>query len=175
MVYYRRNLIPGGTYFFTVALQDRSADWLITYVHLLRAAFRKARNERPFIVNAVVILPDHLHSVWTLPQGDADYAQRWRVIKGSFSRALHKARIAHTRNGKGELDVWQRRYWEHTIRNEADLETHVNYIHHNPVKHGIVGRAADWPHSSFHRFVKLGVIDATWAGDSSVTAASFGE
>jgi putative transposase len=175
VVHYRRNLVPGGTYFFTVALQNRSVDWLITYVHLLRGAFRKARNQRPFIVDAIVILPDHLHCVWTLPQGDADYTQRWRTVKGNFSHTLNKAGIARTRNGKGELDVWQRRFWEHTIRDEADFDTHVNYIHYNPVKHGVAARVTDWPHSSFHRFVKLGLIDAAWAGDSNVSEISFGE
>ncbi|HKY10259.1 MAG TPA: transposase [Candidatus Binatia bacterium] len=175
MVNYRRNLVPGGTYFFTVALHDRSSEWLVTYVHLLRRAFHQSRTKHPFTIDAVVILPEHLHCIWTLPPGDADYAQRWRLIKASFSHSLYEAGKARKRNTTGELDVWQRRFWEHTIRDEADLETHVNYIHYNPVKHGIVNRAVDWPHSSFHRFVRLGMIDIAWAGDSELTQGSFGE
>ena len=141
----------------------------------MRGAFREARTKRPFVIDAVVILPEHLHCIWTLPQGDADYASRWRIVKDSFSHSLHEVGIARKRSGKGELDVWQRRFSEHTIRDEADLETHANYIHYNPVKHGIVRRVADWPHSSFHRFVKLGMIESGWAGDFALTTVAFGE
>ena len=175
MVNYRRNLVPAGTYFFTVALQDRSADWLTAHIHFLRRAFQKAHKERPFTIDAIVILPAHLHCVWTLPRGDADYAQRWRIVKSQFSRSLHQTGIAHRRNGKGELDVWQRRYWEHTIRDDGDLEIHVNYIHYNPVKHGLVECVAQWPHSSFRRFVKMGLLEPDWAGGSRAIEGSFGE
>jgi putative transposase len=175
MVTYRRNLVPGGTYFFTVTLQDRSANWLIAHIHFLRSAFQKARKERPFRIDAIVILPDHLHCVWTLPQGDADYAQRWHIVKSNFSHSLHRASIVRKRNRKGGLDIWQRGYWEHAIRDEANLETHVNYIHYNPVKHRLVGHVRDWPYSSFHRFVRIGMLDLDWAGGSGVIEGSFGE
>ena len=175
MVNYRRNLVPGGTYFFTVTLEDRSSDRLVRHVRLLRAAFRQARAKRPFIVDAVAILPDHLHCIWTLPAGDADYSHRWRLIKSSFSHSLHSAGFSAKRNGKGEYNLWQRRFWEHTIRDEADFETHVNYIHYNPVKHKLVERVMDWPYSSFHRFVRLGEIDAAWGGDFTSPDGTYGE
>jgi putative transposase len=175
MVHYRRNFLPGGTYFFTVALEDRSTDWLIRHADLLRLAFHKARAQRPFVVDAIVVLPEHMHCVWTLPPDDSDYPEKWRLIKATFSRFLHKAGGARLRTAKGELNVWQRRYWEHTIRDEADLEAHINYIHYNPVKHGLVKRVADWQHSSFHRFVRAGLIDSAWTSGADEGAASYGE
>jgi len=104
------------------------------------------------------VLPDHLHAVWTLPEGGADFALRWRLIKSTFSRALPRGeRVSNSRDAKGERGIWQRRYWEHTLRDEGDFERHVNYIHFNPVKHGHVTQAREWPYSSFHRMVRLGV------------------
>ena len=175
MVNYRRNLVPGGTYFFTATLQDRSSDLLVANIALLRDSFRITRKKRPFQHDAVVILPDHLHCIWTLPPDDADYAHRWRLIKSHFSRSLMNKGVISKRNQKGEYDVWQRRFWEHTIRDEADYQTHVNYIHFNPVKHSLVSRIADWPYSSFHRFVRLGHIESDWAGDSSLHELTLGE
>jgi putative transposase len=166
MVNYRRNLVPGGTYFFTVTLEDRSADYLVRHVRLLRAAFRHARGKRSFIVEAIVILPDHLHCIWTLPPDDADYSHRWRLIK---------AGVGAERNGKGEYNLWQRRFWEHTIRDEADFERQANYIHYNPVKHKLVKRVTDWPYSSFHRFVSLGEMDAAWGGTLASPEGFYGE
>jgi putative transposase len=175
MVSYRRNLAPGGTYFFTVALADRRNDWLVSNIALLRQSFRNARCNRPFAIDAIVVLPEHLHCVWTLPPGDVDYSHRWRLVKGEFSKALSAAGNPIKRNSKGEYNVWQRRFWEHTVRNEQDLQAHVDYIHYNPVKHGLVTRVRDWPYSSFHRFVKLGWFSADWADEPNMVAGSMGE
>jgi putative transposase len=114
-------------------------------------------------------LPDHLHAVWTLPPGDDDYAGRWRSVKSRFTRSLIKVGVALTRNAKGEYDLWQRRYWEHTIRDEADMTRHVDYIHFNPVKHGWANCVQEWPHSTFHRFVQRGLRPQDWAGGDGVT------
>jgi len=175
MVFYRRNLVPGGTYFFTVPLADRRSDWLVCYVNLLRQAFRLARRKRPFKIDAVVVLPDHMHCIWTLPPGDVDYSHRWRLIKGTFSRALVDENRSVKRNAKGGYNVWQRRFWEHTVRDEQDLQAHMDYIHYNPVKHGFVTRVCGWPYSSFHRFVRLGWLTAEWAGDPNLLDGSTGE
>jgi putative transposase len=149
MVRYRRNRVDGGTYFFTVTLADRRSTAMVDHVNSLRTAFRVARQERPFALDAIVILPDHLHAILTLPEGDANFAGRWRRIKGHFSTGLLVAGIPISRHGNGELALWQRRFWEHTIRDERDFARHVDYIHYNPVKHGLVTRVADWPHSPF--------------------------
>ena len=143
MVFYRRNFIPGGSYFFTVALTDRKRDWLVRRINLLRLAFRRAKRERPFTIDAIVVLPEHLHCVWTLPPGDADYSHRWRLIKARFSKDLLLAGAPIHQSAKGEYNVWQRRFWEHTVRDEADLLARVDYIHYNPVKHGLVTRVSD--------------------------------
>ncbi|WP_027524544.1 transposase [Bradyrhizobium sp. Ec3.3] len=165
MTSYRRNFVPGGTFFFTVNLVERKLSLLTTHIELLRAAFRETRQRHPFTIDAIVVLPDHLHTVWSMPEGHADFATRWRLIKSTFSRNLARVeRISASRAGRGERGVWQRRYWEHTIRNETDLARHIDYVHINPVKHGLVGRVSDWAPSSFHRFVKLGIYPADWAG-----------
>jgi putative transposase len=175
MVNYRRNFVPGGTFFFTVTLADRRSKVLVDYVNLLRNALRVARQERPFLIEAVVILPDHLHAIFTLPPGDSDYPARWRRIKGHFSSALIDASIELKRRSNGSLALWQRRFWEHTIRDEGDFERHVDYIHFNPVKHSLVQLVRDWPHSSFHRYVKEGILPDDWAGDAGQDRANFGE
>jgi putative transposase len=132
----------------------------------LRQSFRSVNAAHPFVIAAVVILPDHLHAILTLPDGDDDFSLRWRQIKSKFSRAIDKGeRISNSRARKHERGIWQRRFWEHVIRDDNDFEHHADYIHHNPVKHGLVGRVADWPFSSFHRFVRLGIYSDTWAGD----------
>ena len=175
MVRYRRNWVQGGTYFFTVTLAERQSTALIDHIGALRAAFRSARQERPFIIDAVVILPDHLHAMLTLPQGDADFAGRWRRIKGHFSTHLLTAGNAVRRHANGELALWQRRYWEHTIRGETDFVRHVDYIHYNPVKHSLVARVRDWPHSSFHVYVRRGLLPEDWAGDVNEGRSKYGE
>ena len=176
MTVYRRNFIPGGSFFFTVNLADRRLRLLTEHVDKLRAAFREIRQRHPFTIDATVILPDHLHAVWTLPEGDADFATRWRQIKSAFSRSLPPIeQISPSRAAKGERGIWQRRYWEHTIRDENDFMRHIDHVHINPLKHGLVTRVTDWPHSSFHRMVQLGVYPADWAGDVEELGGSFGE
>jgi putative transposase len=176
MVQFRRNYVPGGTYFFTVTLRDRRSRVLTDHIELLREAFRTVRAARPFEIIAIVVLPEHLHTVIRLPDGDADYSGRWRAIKGQFSHALAKAGVALTRDRRGEYRLWRRRFWEHSIRDERDLETHVHYIHYNPIKHGWVTRLADWPWSSFHRYVRLGWVDANWGTDpEGFGGGDFGE
>jgi REP-associated tyrosine transposase len=176
MTNYRRNFVPGGSYFFTVNLTDRRWGLLTEHVELLRAAFRYTQERHPFSIEASVVLPDHLHAVWTLPDGDADFALRWRLIKTVFSRGLPPGeRLSKSRSSKGERGIWQRRYWEHTLRDEGDFARHVDYIHFNPVKHGHVSRVKDWPYSSFHRLVRLGVYPEDWAGDAKGDGSGFGE
>jgi putative transposase len=144
MTSYRRNFIPGATFFFTVNLAERKGSLLTDHIALLREAFREIRRRHPFTINAIAVLPDHLHTVWTMPAGDADFATRWRLIKSAFSRQLaHGERISPSRLAQGERGIWQRRYWEHTIRNETDFARHIDYIHINPVKHGWVKHAGD--------------------------------
>lgn len=163
---YRRVWVPGGTYFFTVNLLERERTLLVDHLDALRAALRLTRAARPFAVIAMVVLPDHLHGVWQLPEGDADNATRWRQIKALFSRALPAGeRRSAPRVRKRERGVWQRRYWEHLVRDERDLRQHVDYVHFNPVKHGLVARVGDWPHSSFHRFVRDRLLPPDW-GDA---------
>jgi putative transposase len=176
MTNYRRATVRGGTYFFTVTLADRRGALLTDRVDCLRAAFRYVRTRHPFSIEAVVILPDHLHALWRLPQGDADYQLRWRLIKSVFSRALPGGEARTTsRVAKGERGIWQRRYWEHLIRDETDFARHVNYIHFNPVKHGHVAQVADWPFSSFHRYVRSGLLPENWGGGETSDVEGFGE
>jgi putative transposase len=174
MVHYRRSRSPGATFFFTVALRDRRADTLVRYVDSLRNAMRHERARRPFTVDAMVVLPDHVHAVWTLPSGDSDYSGRWRSIKSGFVRRLQTQGLALTANAKGEHAVWQRRFWEHQIRDELDLARHVDYIHINPVKHGWAERVADRRWSTFHRYVRLGMLPIDWAAEPSMEG-TFGE
>ena len=176
MVCYRRNRVTGGTFFFTVTVRDRRAGILVEYIDSLRQAVRTALSKRPFSIDAMVVLPDHLHAVWTLPADDSDYPARWRMIKASFSRSLAMASVPTKQNRRGEYDFWQRRYWEHTIRDEADLRAHIDYIHFNPVRHGLVDRVRDWPYSTFHRFVRDDMYPIDWAGDGAVDdARCYGE
>jgi putative transposase len=121
------------------------------------------RAAHPFDIAAMVVLPEHLHTIWTLPAGDTDYSTRWALIKAGFSRALPKdERISPSRRNKGERGIWQRRYWEHQIRDERDFAQHVDYIHYNPVKHGHAQAPRDWAFSSFHHFVRAGILSADW-------------
>jgi putative transposase len=142
MTNYRRNRVAGGCFFFTVNLAERRLRLLIEHLDILRTAFRYTRRRHPFNIDAIVILPDHLHAIWSLPDGDSDFALRWRL---------------------------------HTIRNDDDYARHMDYIHFNPVKHGLVHRVRDWRHSSFHRLVRLGVYPDDWAGDVRDGEMDFGE
>jgi putative transposase len=175
MVRYRRNIVPGGTYFFTVTLRDRRSSHLTNHISNLRNAFRVARQERPFAIDAIAVLPDHLHAIWTLPDGDADFSGRWRRIKSHFSRNVAVAEPSIKRKASREYDLWQSRFWEHTIRDDIDFARHVDYIHYNPVKHGLVSRVSDWAYSSFHAYVREGVLPTDWAGDVAESGLSFGE
>jgi len=177
MTNYRRNFLVGGSFFFTANLADRRLCLLTEHVGLLRHAFRDVRRRHPFSIDAIVVLPDHLHAIWTMPKGDADFAVRWRLIKSTFSRGvLTGERVSASRAGRKERGIWQRRYWEHTLRDEGDFARHVDYVHFNPVKHGHVRRVMDWPYSSFHRMVKLGIYPADWAGTATTgNERGFGE
>jgi putative transposase len=171
---YHRNRVPGGTYFFTVNLLERRERLLVEHIDALRDAVRQVRKKHPFHIDAWVVLPDHTHCVWTLPPGDDDYSSRWKAIKIAFAKALPRTeQLSAVRERKGERGIWQRRFWEHTIRDDSDYAAHVDYVHINPVKHGLVKRVADWPYSSFHRFVKDGIYPLDWAGD--VEALNAGE
>jgi len=165
MVQYRRSQTTGGTFFFTVNLRDRSSGYLVTHVDCLRESVRVAKQQFPFEIVAFVVLPEHLHAIFRLPENDNDYPARWRAIKSHFSRALIRDGVGLKKNLRGEINLWQRRYWEHQIRDDADLQAHVDYIHFNPVKHGYVDRVSDWPYSSFHRYVQSGILENAW-GDS---------
>lgn len=153
---YIRPRIPGASVFFTVALADRKGRLLVDHAELLRGSVRATRTERPFHIDAWVVLPDHLHAVWTLPEGDADYSARWRWIKARFSRALPLGPLRPSHEARQERGIWQRRFWEHHIRNEADLGAHIRYCWWNPVKQGLVERPEDWPFSSVHRDIRGG-------------------
>ena len=163
---YRRAWYPGGTYFFTVNLLKRHGnDLLVRHIDALREIVRRVRERHPFRIHGWVVLPDHLHCVIELPVGDADFATRWRLIKAGFSRSLpHTERLSKVRAKRGERGIWQRRYWEHLIRDEADYQAHMDYVHINPVKHGLVGRIVDWPYSTLHRLAEAGIYPYDWAG-----------
>jgi len=178
---YRRVWIPGGTFFFTVVTANRArilceptARW-----HL-RAAFRKCQDTRPFETLAVVLLPDHIHALWRLPKGDADYATRWAMIKGIFTRTWlagggDEASTSFARRWRRRRGVWQPRFWEHAIRDERDLARHIDYIHLNPVKHDLAPSPAAWPWSSFHRHVRTGTYPQDWNPEITPDEDEFGD
>ncbi|MEW6764867.1 MAG: transposase [Pseudomonadota bacterium] len=163
---YRRSFCPGGTFFFTVNLLERRGNnLLVRHVDHLRDVVREVRRAHPFHIHGWVVLPEHLHAVIELPAGDADFSMRWRLIKMGFSKRLPAdERLSRVRRARGERGIWQRRFWEHLIRDEADFAAHMDYLHFNPVKHGHVLRVADWPYSTFHRLVEVGVYPRDWAG-----------
>jgi len=165
---YTRARIPGATYFFTVNLAERGTnDLLVKHIDLLREAFRVTKQAHPFVMEAAVVLPDHLHCLWRLPPDDDKFPMRWRLIKAHFSRMLTGGEhISSSRMRKGERGIWQRRYWEHAIRDERDLRNHLDYIHYNPVKHGYLTNVIDWPYSSFHNHVACGIYPADWGSAS---------
>jgi putative transposase len=179
---YRRAFLPGGTFFFTVVTADRRPAFAEQKnVTTLREAFRTIRLQRPFTLNAAVVLPDHLHCIWTLPPGDADFSTRWRLIKTWFTKhcgldtssgyatltrpTALRSKVDGARTSKREQAIWQQRYWEHMLRDDTDYRRHVEYIHFNPVKHGYVKSPMDWPYSSFPLYVKAGIYPADWGGN----------
>ena len=174
---YRRACEGGSTYFFTVVTRERRHVLVLPDVlNALREAFRAVKQTRPFDLNAIVILPDHLHAIWTLPPGDADFSVRWGAIKRHVSKASGMAapNPTHSMRTRGEIGFWQRRFWEHLIRNDDDYARHMDYIHYNPVKHGYAKRPADWAHSSFHKCVKRGIYPMDWAYETAIDG-EFGE
>jgi len=155
--------MAGGTYFFTVNLLDRKKTLLVDYVDCLRESVASVKRKRPFHIDAWVVLPDHMHTVWTLPENDVDYSGRWREIKKAFNRYIPANELlSRARQKQGERGIWQRRFWEHTITTEADYRHHIDYVHVNPLKHGLVKRVKDWPYSSFHRYVQRGLYHENW-------------
>jgi putative transposase len=163
---YRRDYTEGATYFFTVVTFRRirlfNRPEAVAY---LRTAFREEMMRRPFHIDAIVIMPDHLHTVWTLPPNDADYSIRWRNIKRSFTARIpphQRPAVFASRRHKGEQAIWQRRFWEHRIRDETDFIHHVDDIHWNPVQHEYASRPTDWPYSSIHRYIRQGILPANW-------------
>lgn len=169
---YRRAKIKGGTYFFTLVTYHRQK--FLTHpenINLLREAFAYAMKRHPFIIDAIAILPDHIHCIWTLPEGDADFSTHWRLIKSYFSRKCkfkYQGEISESRQKKQEKAVWQRRYWEHCLKDEQDFINHVEYIHYNPVRHGLVNAVKDWQYSSFHRYVEKGIYEKDWGVSENI-------
>ncbi len=155
---YRRARVKGGLYCFTVVTYHRK-NILCTETAFarLRHAFAYVKTQYPFQLKAWVILPDHLHCIWQLPENDADFSVRWRMLKRYFSIGFN-----HSSNHRREKLIWQRRFWEHVIRDQADYMRCLNYIHYNPVKHGYVTRARDWHYSSFLHYVSKGYYDLAW-------------
>jgi len=177
---YRRLKTPGATYFFTVVTYRRRRFLCEPEnVQLLRSAFRAVKKRHPFTIDAFVLLPDHLHCIWTLPPGDPDYSKRWMLVKTHFTRHCRdslKSPRSNALRRKREQTIWQHRFWEHQIRGDEDYEQHCDYIHFNPVKHGFTAWAKDWPYSSFHSFVCRHIYGIDWGGVvGSDPADGFGE
>lgn len=161
---YRRVFVPGVSYFFTLTLQDRRSDLLVRNIKELRIAFQRVIKAYPFTIDGIVVLPEHMHIIMTLPPDDENYSQRISFIKSAFSRQLEPMELINSsRQAKRERGIWQRRFWEHLIRDEQDYERHLNYIHYNPVKHGHVKSPSQWPHSSIHRYINAGILPVNWA------------
>lgn len=163
---YRRAWHPGGIYFFTVnCLQRKNNDLLVRNIDLLREVIGKVKHTHPFMIHAWVVLPEHMHCVIELPEGDADFKTRWMLIKMLFSRGIpNNERRSDTRIQRRERGIWQRRYWEHLIKDEADYRAHMDYVHINPVKHGLVKQVKNWPYSTFHKLVEQGIYTQDWGG-----------
>ncbi|MFA6010227.1 MAG: transposase [Desulfobacteraceae bacterium] len=175
MTHYRRIRMEGGTYFFTVVIANRRLDQLVRHIDLIKKSLREEKEQTPFVTLGFVVLPDHIHALWRLPEGDTDYSNRWRRIKARFSKFLPPDEsVSMSRKSKGERGIWQRRFWEHAIQNDKDLHRHLDYIHYNPVKHGLVKHAADWPHSTFHAYVERGKYNRDWGRGVDIDG-EFGE
>jgi putative transposase len=172
---YRRAFVPGGCWFFTVNLFDRRKTLLVDHIESLREAVALTRHSHPFAIDAFVVLPDHLHAIWSLPPDDSNFSTRWRLIKTRFAKSLPREdRSRDVLLRPNERGIWQRRFWEHLIRDEADFTRHVEYCYINPLKHGHVTQVRSWPYSSFHRDVRAGLFPEDWGGDSAMIG-DFGE
>jgi putative transposase len=169
---YRRARIEGGTYFFTVVTDKRRKFLCVPEnILLLREAFREVMEEYPFNIDACVVLPNHIHCVWTLPKGDGDFSNRWRLIKNYFTRRCdgkYRGPVSPWKKKKNEQGIWQSRFWEHCISDETDFINHVEYVHYNPVKHGLVKAPKDWQYSSFHKYVRDGIYDVNWGAETEI-------
>lgn len=173
---YRRVYIKGATYFFTLNLLNRHSSLLTDHITHLRKAIVETQKSHPFIIDGIVILPEHVHIVITLPDNDSDFSFRLAKIKSLFSRQIARVElITDSRKNKRERGIWQRRFWEHLIKDEIDFEHHLNYIHYNPVKHGYVKKASDWPYSSIHKLIKKGTLSVNWAWHQDMSSLEFGE
>ena len=180
---YRRAKFEGGYYFFTVVTHQRAELFHNELARcVLREAIEKTRSRRPFETVAFCLLFEHLHCIWKLPENDADYSMRWASIKGQFSKEYlnligQRTKVIASRARKGEVCIWQRRFWEHQIRDENDLQRHVDYIHYNPVKHGLVREVEDWPWSTYHKYIKDGFYSggSDFENVTNITMEGFGE
>jgi putative transposase len=180
---YRRTTATGCTYFFTVNLAERNKTLLVDHIDVLRNSINQVKRQHPFKLGAMVVLPDHLHAMLTLPEDDKNYPTRWRLIKAGLSREISKLeritnyelRITNGRSRKGGRGIWQRRYWEHLILGDNDYENHVDYIHFNPLKLGYVTQATDWLFSTIHDFIKRGLLSPSWGHDGDDVGINFGE
>jgi putative transposase len=180
---YRRIRVKGGIYFFTVITSGRQP--ILTHEHVraaLREGIQEVRQALPFSIKAWVLLPDHLHAIWKLPENDDNFGSRWAVIKRKVSKrcgslGVMRGPVSDSRDKRSESPIWQRRFWEHCIRDELDLHRHLDYIHWNPVKHGYVKGVIDWPYSTFHRFVAKGFYPPDWGGikEEEIRQINFGE
>ena len=173
---YRRTYVPGATYFFTFNLLDRKSNLLTNNISNLRQAFRKIKGEQMFFIDAIVILPDHLHTLITFPDNHANFSVLWNQLKGAFSRSIPgNEMVGCSRKSKRERGIWQRRFWEHLIKDELDFENHFNYIHYNPVKHGYVESPNQWKYSSIHKAIHSGILDKYWASHFKANNKCYGE
>ncbi|MDO1509210.1 MULTISPECIES: transposase [unclassified Neisseria] len=173
---YRRNYLAGGTFFFTVKLADPKSRLLVEHIDLLREAYASVQKRYPFETVAICVMPNHLHAIWTLPDSDGDYSLRWRLIKIGFSNHFSvSSALSSSKQRRHEKGIWQRRFYEHTVRDDADLQRCVDYVHFNPVKHGFAASVKDWPFSSFHRFVRDGLLPPDWGGTHETLVMNFGE
>jgi putative transposase len=177
---YRRAAVPGGTYFFTLTSYQRRNILCNDEVRIaLRDSIRTTQAKHPFTIDAWVLMPDHLHCIWILPPGDDGYSIRWSMIKRLVTQRVGftggAPYVSASREKRREGHCWQRRFWEHWVRDENDLNRCRNYLHWNPVKHGHVSRVADWPYSTFHRFVREGMYTEDWGGQGIDDGGSFGE
>jgi putative transposase len=179
---YLRPKTAGGTFFFTVVTFERRKFLTLDSSRgILGLAIKEVQEQYPFSVEAWVLLADHLHAVWTLPEGDTDFSKRWGLIKAKFSKEstslFHKEySLNPSRNKRRETTIWQRRCWEHSIRDDEDFRRHIDYIHYDPVKHGSIARVRHWPYSTFHRYVREGFYPENWGeGVSFDEDDSFGE
>ena len=170
---YRRAFSPAGTYFFTInLLERRSNDLLIKHIDLLKQAIREVKLNHPFTIHAWVVLPEHMHCIIELPENDTDFSQRIRMIKANFSRRIARTELrSEIRIKRGDRGIWQRRFWEHLIRDDRDFQAHMDYVHYNPVKHGFAKTVADWAYSTFHKYVREGLYPVDWAGDGVMDLA----